>query len=72
MALVFEGTPVATLKGKTAAGESLSVAGITSGTIAVDTAVLHANKLLDIGGKVMLANGNVKREKIEEATDDGE
>lgn len=70
MALAFNMKPVATLKGKSSNGDSISLAGITAGNITPAQAAAQANKLLAIGGKNIVADTNMSRSQFEEVIDD--
>lgn len=70
MALIFDPSPIATLKGKSSTGESISLAGITTDSITPAYAAAQANKLLAIGGKNIVADTNMYRTQKEVVEDD--
>lgn len=71
MALIFQSTPVATIKGKsTTSTDTYTIPGVTAGTTTIANAATQINKILDIGGKEIAADDNMTRSILQEATDD--
>lgn len=72
MSYVFNIKQCATLKGKSAYGEALTLPGVTTANITPQQAAEQANKILAIGGKTILADRTMTRVQTEEVISDGE
>ena len=71
MALIFQSTPVATIKGKsTTSTDTYTIRGVTAGVTTVANAATQINKILDIGGKAIAGDENMTRSITEEVIDD--
>lgn len=71
MAYAFNEKPVAVIKAKlTGTDNDISVGGVTTGTTTPANAVAQINKILDIAGKSVVADG-MTRIRYEEAIDNG-
>lgn len=72
MSYIFNIKQCATLKGKSSMGDSLTLPGVTTANITPQQAATQANKILDIGGKTILADRTMTRVQTEEVISDGE
>ena len=72
MAWEFFTTPTATIKAKSAnSTDIITIKGVTTASITPTAAAQQINKLLNIGGKAIVADSNMTRTQIEEAVDNG-
>lgn len=71
MALQFQSTPVATIKGKAVNSDTkYTIPGVTAGTTTVANAATQINKILGIGGHAIAADEYMTRDIHQEAVDD--
>ena len=71
MALTFNIKPVATIKARSTEGNFISTAGCTnSNALTPAQAAMQINKILQIGGKAVVADSNMTRSQFEEAVED--
>lgn len=70
MAWSFNTKPVATLKGKSSDGDSITLPGITTANITPSQAVAQSNIILDIFGKNLVVDKNLSRVQTEEAVEE--
>ena len=67
MALAFNFKPTATLKAKSAnSNDMVTFTGVTIANTTPDNAAAQVNKILDIGGKAIVADTNMTRTQIQE------
>lgn len=70
MALTFNTKPVATIKARSTEGNYISTPGVTTASITPAQAAAQINKILALGGKTIVADGNMTRSQFEEVIDD--
>ena len=70
MALAFNTKPVATIKARSTEGNYISVTGCTTAEITPAYAADQINKILDIGGKAVVADSHMTRSQFEEVVSD--
>lgn len=71
MALAFNNKPVATIKAKAADGtEIITISGVTTAATTPENAATQINKILDIGGRAIVADENMTRIRTEEAVNE--
>lgn len=70
MALTFNIKPVATIKARSTEGSYISTPGVTTANITPAQAAMQINKILQIGGKAIVADSHMVRSQFEEAIDD--
>lgn len=70
MALVFVEKPTATLKGKSSAGDNITLLGVTSASITPSRAASQANKILDIVGINLVVDLNMSITQVKEVVEE--
>ena len=70
MAYAFNIKQCAVLKGKTNAGDAISIPGVTTANITPAYAAEQASKLLAVAGKSIVADKSMSRVQTEEVIDD--
>lgn len=70
MSLAFNTKPTATVKAKSTEGGFISMSGCTNGPTTPANAANQMNKILDIGGKAVVADKNMTRTQTEEVVED--
>lgn len=70
MALIFQNKPVATIKAKSATGQTMyTINGVTQASTTPANAAVQINKILDIAGFAVAADENMTRTITEEVVD---
>lgn len=70
MSLSFNTKPTATVKAKSTEGGFISMPGCTNGPTTPANAAAQMNKILDIGGKAVIADKSMTRTQTEEVVED--
>lgn len=71
MALIFQNKPVATIKAKSATGQTMyTINGVTQASTTPANAAVQINKILDIAGFAVAADEYMTRTITEEVVDD--
>ena len=70
MALAFENKNTATVRAKSASGGFISMQGVNPDETSPDNLAAQVNKVLDIGGKAIVADENMTLERKKGVVDE--